>query len=117
MPGIGGVIKARLLDTDAKSSNFFVCGEKEWEDLILFQEQLQKDCSKSQGNPQLGEEMDPGSIQPLQLVVFRSSEDTMWYRGIVMKVHKGICKLFCPDYGFIEKVSLLLLGDDSDHLP
>ena len=117
MPGIGGVIKARLLDTDAKSSNFFVCGEKEWEELILFQEQLQENCSKFQGNPQLGEEMDPGSIQPLQLVVFRSSEDTMWYRGIVMKVHKGICKLFCPDYGFIEKVSLLLLCDNSNHLP
>ena len=104
IPGIGGRLKVRLLHIDPSSSNFFVCGEKEWGELITFQEELQEQCRQFHGNP-----VEPlEQLQPLQLVVFCSSQDLMWYRGIVKKVHKGSCKLFCPDYGFTEKVNFEL---------
>merc|ERR1712192_60929 len=110
MPGIGGRITARLLHIDPSSGTFFVCGEKEWGDLITFQEELQEKCNyfqgKSQQNGQVEPRLDLCMIHPLQLVLFCSSQDSMWYRGIVKKVHKGSCKLFCPDYGFTEKAEI-----------
>jgi len=110
MPGIGGRLNARLLHIDSSSSNFFVCGEKEWGELITFQEELQEKCNQFQGklqqNGPVQPQLDHSTIHPLQLVVFCSSQDSMWYRGIVKKVHKGTCKLFCPDYGFTEKVEI-----------
>ena len=112
MPGIGGRLNARLLHIDSSSSNFFVCGEKEWGELITFQEELQEKCNQFQGklqqNGPVQPQLDHSTIHPLQLVVFCSSQDSMCYRGIVKKVHKGTCKLFCPDYGFTEKVTYKL---------
>jgi len=109
IPRIGDRLKVRLLHLDPSLGNFFVCGEKEWGELMTFQEELQEQCSQVQGNydpVEPLEQLQQSSMQPFQLVVFCSSQDSMWYRGIVKKVHKGSCKLFCPDYGFTEKVDI-----------
>ena len=108
IPRIGERLKVRLLHLlEPSSGNFFVCGEKEWGELMAFQEELQEQCSQVERNNdpvEPLEQLQQSSMQPFQLVVFCSSQDSMWYRGIVKKVHKGRCKLFCPDYGFTEKV-------------
>ena len=108
IPRIGERLKVRLLHLlEPSSGNFFVCGEKEWGELMAFQEELQEQCSQVERNNdpvEPLEQLQQSSMQPFQLVVFCSSQDSMWYRGIVKKVHKGSCKLFCPDYGFTEKV-------------
>ena len=103
IPGIGDMLKVRLLHLDPNLGIFFVCGEKEWGELITFQEELQEQCSQAQRKPVEPVEQQ-SSLQPFQLVVFCSAQDSMWYRGIVKRVRKGSCKLFCPDYGFTEKV-------------
>merc|ERR1711971_855015 len=59
-----------------------------------------------QNGPVEPHQLDLSMIQPLQLVLFCSSQDSMWYRGIVKKVHRGSLKLFCPDYGFTEKAEI-----------
>ena len=100
IPGIGDRLEVRLLHLVPSSGIFFVCSEKKWGELMTFQEELQEQCS--QFKPL--EQMDQSGVQPFQLVAFCSSQDAMWYRGIVKRVHKGNCKLFCPDYGFTEKV-------------
>jgi len=105
IPKIGDMLKVRLLHLDPSSGNFFVCGEKEWGELITFQEELQEQCSQAQRKPVEPVEQQ-SSLQPFQLVVFCSAQDSMWYRGIVKRVRKGSCKLFCPDYGFTEKADI-----------
>jgi len=105
MPGIGGKMKARLLHIDHASGNFFVCGEQHWEELVQFQERLQGEISSSFVEQPVDEER-LLNIQPLQLVVFCSSQDSMWYRGIVKVVQSDEVKLFCPDYGFCEEVDI-----------
>ena len=61
--------------------------------------------------------MDQGTtVQPVvgQLVMIRSDQDNLWYRGTVIKLHKSKAKIYCPDYGFVEKIpvhSILPLGD------
>ena len=107
MPGIGGKMKARLLHIDHASRNFFVCGEQHWEELVQFQERLQGEICSSLVEQPVDEER-LLNIQPLQLVVFCSSQDSMWYRGIVKVVQSDEVKLFCPDYGFCEEVQYSL---------
>ena len=42
------------------------------------------------------------------LIMFKSKEDGLWYRGIITKIiaDKERMSVFAPDYGFSEKVSI-----------
>ena len=61
--------------------------------------------------------MDQGTtVQPVvgQLVMVRSKQDNLWYRGAVIKLNKSKAKIYCPDYSFVEKIpvsNILPLGD------
>jgi len=79
-------------------THLFVCPASSFEALTNFQVNLQskgKEMEK-QGNvftPEVG-----------QLVLMKSMEDHQWYRGTVIKIYKTKAKIYCPDFGFVEKV-------------
>ena len=80
-------------------THLFVCPAAHWEELNRFQTHLQSVATT----------MDQGtSVQPVvgQLVMIRSEQDNLWYRGTVIKLHKSKAKIYCPDYGFVEKISV-----------
>ena len=100
MPEQGGKLEVRVLHFDS-AKRFFVCSLHEWEELLVFQTRLQDMLYQK---PQVQEE----PPQLLQLVLFKSTEDKMWYRGVVLKVCRGgLFKVYSPDYGFMEKVGEL----------
>ena len=39
----------------------------------------------------------------------KSKEDHQWYRGTVIKINKTKAKIYCPDFGFVEKVPMSML--------
>merc|ERR1712179_698538 len=49
-----------------------------------------------------------------QLVMMKSVEDNQWYRGTVIKIHKTKAKIYCPDFGFVEKVPMNMLQSIKD---
>ena len=100
MPEQGGKLEVRVLHFDS-AKRFFVCSLQEGEELLVFQTRLQdmlyQKTRVQEEPPQL-----------LQLVLFKSTEDKMWYRGVVLKVCRGgLFKVYSPDYGFMEKVGEL----------
>ena len=76
---------------------FYACSLEDWKKLIEFQERIQfvvKSSPKSQ------------EVEVGQFVLIRSGKDDLWYRGTVMKIHKKQkVSVYCPDFGFIEKIS------------
>ena len=88
-------------------THLFVCPDAHWKELLRFQAHLQSVAAN----------MDQGTtVQPVvgQLVMIRSEQDNLWYRGTMIKLHKSKVKIYCPDYGFVEKIpvsSFLPLGD------
>ena len=94
-------------------THLFVCPAAHWEELNRFQAHLQSVAAN----------MDQGTtVQPVvgQLVMIRSEQDNLWYRGTVIKLHKSKVKIYCPDYGFVEKIpvnSILPLGDSDVRRP
>ena len=88
--------------------SLFVCPAANWEELNRFQAHLQSVAAN----------MDQGTtVQPVvgQLVMIRSEQDNLWYRGTMIKLYKSKVKIYCPDYhGFVENIpvsSILPLGD------
>jgi len=89
-------------------THLFVCPASSFEELKNFQEKLQA----------LGNKMEKQgtSFTPVvgQLVMMKSVEDNQWYRGTVIKIHKTKAKIYCPDFGFVEKVPMNLLQSIKD---
>jgi hypothetical protein len=97
IPPLGGRMEAAVLHV-IQDELLFICAAEEWEELMAFQTDLQDCCLTPQ----------PAGRPPsaLQLVTFRSAQDGMWYRGVVLGASRaGQLKVFAPDYGFREKVS------------
>jgi len=89
-------------------THLFVCPASSFEELNNFQVKLQAlgDQMEKQGNlftPVVG-----------QLVMMKSMEDNQWYRGTVIKIHKTKAKIYCPDFGFVEKVPMNMLQSKLD---
>lgn len=47
-------------------------------------------------------------FNPSDLIMFKAKEDGFWYRGLITKVSKkkNNVSIFCPDYGFLEKIDI-----------
>jgi len=89
-------------------THIFVCPASSWGDLNKFQEHLQA----------LGDKLVQSTlVMPVvgQLVLMRSKEDHQWYRGTVIKINKTKAKVYCPDFGFVEKVSVCNLKSINDN--
>jgi len=95
---LGYPVLATVLHVESPTQ-LFLCPSDKWKDLKMFQEHLQFLASTL---PMVS------TIQPVvgQLVMVRSRQDTMWYRGTVIKLYKSKAKVYCPDYGFVEKIDL-----------
>jgi len=90
-------------------THLFVCPASTFEELNNFQVKLQAlgDKMEKEGNlftPVVG-----------QLVMMKSMEDNQWYRGTVIKIHKTKAKIYCPDFGFVEKVPMNTLQSILDN--
>merc|ERR1719369_653612 len=87
---------------------FFVCPSESWEDLKNFQTYLQS----------LGDSVPAVSSMQApvvgQIVLARSEKDNSWYRGTVIRLQKTKAKIYCPDFGFVEKISLSNLRPVTD---
>merc|ERR1712059_112929 len=81
-----------------KEGNFYVCQADIWEKLKTFQNHLQA------LQPTMWPV--PDKLQLSQLLLARSRQDEAWYRVVVIKEYPASLsvKVFCPDYGFIEKL-------------
>ena len=44
-------------------------------------------------------------LEPMKDVMFKAA-DGYWYRGIITKNYKRKVAVFCPDYGFTEKLEI-----------
>jgi len=90
-------------------TDLFVCPVSKYGELNDFQAYLQ-----TLGN--VGEQGTPVTPVVGQLILVRSNEDKQWYRGTVIKIHKARAKVYCPDFGFVEKVPVCNLRslNDSD---
>ena len=51
-------------------------------------------------------EMDYTTLDTEHLVMFLAAADMCWYRGIVTKLSSTKVYIFCPDYGFTEKIPI-----------
>ena len=82
-------------------TQIYVCPDSHWVELTKFQEYLQTLVSS-------GKEDILSTFKPLigQLVLARSRQDNNIYRGTVLKIHKNNISIYCPDYGFMEKLPL-----------
>ena len=49
--------------------------------------------------------MEKMNLEPMSLVMFKAT-DGYWYRGILTKISKRKVTVFCPDYGFTEKLEI-----------
>ena len=84
-------------------THLFVCPASSFEALTNFQVNLQ---AKGQELERQGNVLTP---EVGHLVLMKSKEDHQWYRGTVIKMHKTKAKIYCPDFGFVEKVPMSML--------
>jgi len=90
--------EARILHFKSQSQ-IFVCTKSTFAKLRALQVKIQS-VAKQRRLLQL-----QLNLKPEDLVMFKSAEDTLWYRGIVTRVGTKTMSMFCPDYGFTEKVA------------
>jgi len=82
-------------------TQIYVCPVSHWTELTKFQEYLQTLVSRGKEDILCASNLVIG-----QLVLSRSGQDNNIYRGTVLKIHKNKVSIYCPDYGFMEKIPL-----------
>ena len=94
------IVPAIILHVESPT-HLFVCPAACWEELNSFQTYLQTLAGKMEQDKDSAVQFVVG-----QLVMIRSEQDNLWYRGTVIKMYKTKVKVYCPDYGFVEKIML-----------
>ena len=97
---INTIVPAIILHVESPT-HLFVCPAACWEELNSFQTYLQTLAGKMEQDKDSAVQFVVG-----QLVMIRSEQDNLWYRGTVIKMYKTKVKVYCPDYGFVEKIML-----------